>query len=102
MTTHTHAALARANRGTRYHGPDAAPLTRGQLDELATELRREIVRIERSLAFNVSSPELDAFRSALLRIGEGTYGLCIACDRAISFARLQVMPATQWCVRCAR
>lgn len=79
-----------------------ARLTRAQTRDLAMELRRETERLERSLSFGESSSELDEHRRALSRIDDGTYGTCVLCDGEIGFGRLQVMPATQWCIRCAR
>ncbi|MBL8997641.1 MAG: TraR/DksA C4-type zinc finger protein [Gemmatimonadales bacterium] len=102
MTTRTQATHFPPDRSDAFRASADAPLSRSQLTDLAIELRREITRLERSLASDGSSPELDSYRRALRRIDEGTYGVCIACGGEISFDRLQVMPATQWCVRCAR
>ncbi|HEX5844464.1 MAG TPA: TraR/DksA C4-type zinc finger protein [Pseudomonas sp.] len=38
---------------------------------------------------------------AKLRLAEGSYGLCLRCGEAISPARLQVMPAAEYCLACA-
>lgn len=38
---------------------------------------------------------------AKLRLAEGRYGLCLRCGEAISPARLQVMPAAEFCLACA-
>ena len=43
--------------------------------------------------------EIDA---ALRRIAEGTYGICEECKEAIAEARLWALPATRFCVDCAR
>jgi len=37
---------------------------------------------------------------ALQRIQAGTFGECIACGEAVSRKRLQVMPWTEYCLRC--
>ncbi len=41
--------------------------------------------------------EIDA---ALARIGEGSYGTCVACGAPIPFERLEVLPAADRCVSC--
>lgn len=38
--------------------------------------------------------------TALDRLRDGTYGVCIECDERISPARLHVMPEVETCVRC--
>jgi DnaK suppressor protein len=43
--------------------------------------------------------EIDA---ALIRMDEGTYGLCRNCGDAIAVGRLQVRPQASLCIRCAR
>lgn len=40
-------------------------------------------------------------RAALRRMDEGTYGLCEGCGQAISKARLEAIPYTRYCVKCA-
>jgi RNA polymerase-binding transcription factor DksA len=38
---------------------------------------------------------------AKLRLAEGTYGDCLRCGEPIEPARLQVLPACEYCLRCA-
>ncbi len=42
--------------------------------------------------------EVDA---ALLRVEDGTYGLCERCGSAIGSARLEALPAARLCITCA-
>jgi DnaK suppressor protein len=42
--------------------------------------------------------QLDDVERALSRLEEGTYGLCEVCGNPISEARLEVMPATRFCI----
>ena len=46
--------------------------------------------------------EIEEIDSALMRLSDGRYGTCLQCGRRIAIARLQVLPATRFCVRCAR
>jgi DnaK suppressor protein len=48
------------------------------------------------------SRELVAIETALLRMREGTYGLCEDCGREIPLARLQALPYATSCVHCQR
>ncbi len=41
-----------------------------------------------------------AIEEALVRIGEGTYGICEACMRPIPKARLNAVPWTRLCRQC--
>ncbi len=42
--------------------------------------------------------QLDDVQSALSKIDEGTYGLCVKCGNQIGEARLEAMPATPYCI----
>ncbi len=44
--------------------------------------------------------KLMAIEDALLRLGEGSYGICDECGEEIGVGRLKVMPFTRLCVRC--
>jgi RNA polymerase-binding transcription factor len=44
--------------------------------------------------------ELRMIESALERMREGTYGICVACGEQIPARRLQALPWTQYCLRC--
>lgn len=79
-----------------------AEFSRVELADLTAELRSECARVERTLAPGESSDELHALMQALQRLKDGVFGVCIVCERAIPLGRLQVMPATQTCVGCAR
>lgn len=46
--------------------------------------------------------EVRAIRAALARMAEGRYGICTGCGETISEDRLEVLPATPFCRRCAR
>ena len=40
-------------------------------------------------------------KRALERIEKGTYGRCVSCDQEIQPKRLEIMPESPYCVRCA-
>lgn len=44
---------------------------------------------------------LDQIEAALERIEDGSYGLCVECDGRIPKARLNAIPFTSYCVKCA-
>jgi DnaK suppressor protein len=44
---------------------------------------------------------LGSIDAALERIQEGTYGKCVQCEGAISKARLNAIPYTPVCIKCA-
>ena len=44
---------------------------------------------------------LERIEAALDRIGQGNYGLCEECGGRIPKARLEVLPDTPYCVKCA-
>ena len=45
---------------------------------------------------------LDNIDAALARLAAGSYGICTSCGREISLNRLDLVPATAYCLRCAR
>ena len=55
---------------------------RGEAERLATELQET----------------LDEVDAALLRLEEGTYGICEVCGKPICAARLEAMPAARLCI----
>ena len=44
---------------------------------------------------------LEQIEAALVRIEDGHYGVCLECEAKIPKARLQVLPHTPHCVKCA-
>lgn len=50
----------------------------------------------------VESRELGHIEEALLRLRDGRYGDCDACDKPIPLARLQAVPYATMCINCAR
>jgi DnaK suppressor protein len=58
---------------------------------------------ERELAIrnlDRDSKLLRSVRSALARIEDGSYGVCLRCDTAIGPKRLSAVPWAAYCVRC--
>ena len=43
--------------------------------------------------------QLDDVEHALSRLDDGTYGVCEVCGEPIGDARLEVMPATRFCIQ---
>ena len=45
--------------------------------------------------------QIEAVRTALRRIDEGTYGTCEECEQPIAEARLKALPHATLCIQCA-
>lgn len=74
----------------RSHSPDfAEQASQRQNDEVLEALLAEAEAGMRQVGL------------AKLRLAEGQYGQCLRCGEAINPARLQVMPATEYCLSCA-
>ncbi|MBA2752062.1 MAG: TraR/DksA C4-type zinc finger protein [Actinobacteria bacterium] len=58
---------------------------RGEAEVLATSLREA----------------LDEVEHALVKLDDGSYGVCEECGRPINGARLEAMPAARHCIDCA-
>jgi RNA polymerase-binding transcription factor DksA len=69
------------------HDPEGHTIAweRQQLAGLVTESKRTVEHID----------------AALVRLAEGRYGRCVACEEPIPAARLEALPATPTCVECA-
>lgn len=46
--------------------------------------------------------ELNLLRTALERMDTGSYGVCIQCGKSIPVQRLEVLPYTLTCMKCAQ
>lgn len=66
------------------------------IDELQAAVERERAMLELDRTNRV----LRQVNTALLRIREGTYGVCLRCDQMISAARLNAVPWTSFCITC--
>ncbi len=45
--------------------------------------------------------EMQRIQTALQRLDNAEYGICVSCDEGISLQRLQINPATPVCIDCA-
>jgi RNA polymerase-binding transcription factor DksA len=45
---------------------------------------------------------LEEIDAALARLATDSYGICTTCGREIALDRLELVPATPYCLRCAR
>ncbi|MBN2114794.1 MAG: TraR/DksA C4-type zinc finger protein [Acidimicrobiia bacterium] len=61
----------------------------------ATAERTEVLGLVDSLKKNLDSVDV-----ALRRLGEGQYGICLACGREIGADRLAIRPESVYCVEC--
>ncbi|MDZ7733513.1 MAG: TraR/DksA C4-type zinc finger protein [Acidimicrobiia bacterium] len=57
----------------------------GETRTLASSLREQLEDVDR----------------ALTKLDDGSYGTCEQCGEPIGDARLEAMPATRYCIRCA-
>lgn len=74
----------------RSHSPDfAEQALQRQNDEVLEALLAEAEAAMRQVGL------------ALLRLAEGQYGLCLRCGETINPARLQALPASEFCLACA-
>ena len=63
-------------------------------DHTGEELSSQLAELE--------ARELNQIERALLRLKQGTYGLCEACATPIPVARLNVLPYSTLCIKCQR
>lgn len=49
---------------------------------------------------DIHRQEIEALDGAVVRLDNGTYGLCVECGQDIDIERLKVMPYADCCVQC--
>lgn len=50
---------------------------------------------------NSTRTEIEKIKHAILRIDDGTYGICLSCGQPIKKERLKVIPFSSQCIHCA-
>lgn len=85
----------------RLHGIEAELLTHDSKDweDMATEREQDEAL---SALGEEGVAEIRMIQAALTRIGSGEYGFCTQCGSAIAAERLDLLPATPFCAKCAR
>ncbi len=68
------------------------------MEAVVSSAERDFAR-ELNDVFTASIQEVD---DALLKLAEGTYGVCERCGRRIGRARLSAMPSACLCIRCKK
>lgn len=74
-----------------------------QLKELATQLSDAATapQLHVTLALKTAAEHaLHDIDDALRRLDDGTYGTCSSCRESIRLERLEVIPASRYCLRC--
>jgi len=72
-------------------------------DEMLDEVDQALADIEQGMKMRLGNRESLYFKKieeALLRIKEGTYGLCTECGNHIGLKRLEVRPTAELCIEC--
>jgi DnaK suppressor protein len=72
-------------------------------DELLDEVDTAAHDVEQGMMMRLGNRESLYFRKveeALLRIKDGTYGLCVECGGHIGAKRLEVRPTAELCIEC--
>ena len=104
--------------------PPPSRLTAAQRRELASELRRELITLDRRLLSELQADSTethfipthdvsvamrgtsdtvvrrDLVARALARLADDTYGMCARCGEPIPYGRLLVMPEATHCLQC--
>jgi DnaK suppressor protein len=88
--------LAELGSGDRSREALAIETSADELDRIqqATDRDYAIGNLERT------SSQLREVQSALLRVDEGTYGICIGCEETIGPKRLAAIPWASFCIVC--
>ena len=72
-------------------------------DEMLDEVDMAMNDIEQGMKMRLGNRESLYFRKveeALLRMKEGTYGLCLECSGQINLKRLEARPTAELCIDC--
>jgi DnaK suppressor protein len=96
MDRSTFDAMEQRLRADRDHLREKVASTAGELETLEERRRERWTRLDQRTKQAIA--DIDA---ALIRLADHQYGRCLRCGRSIAIARLQI-PATRFCLRCAR
>lgn len=72
-------------------------------DERRDEVDLAVSDVNQGMSMRLGNRESLYFKKiedALLRIQEGTYGLCVCCGEEIGLRRLEVRPTAELCIEC--
>jgi DnaK suppressor protein len=83
-----------AQLGSQKLNAAAGDVADAAFDHTGEELSSQLAELE--------ARELNQVERALLRLKQGTYGLCEACSTKIPVARLNVLPYSTLCIKCQR
>jgi DnaK suppressor protein len=83
---------------------DAEPQAPGQMTYGSqAAMASEVVAQQRDIALRErSTRQLQALDAALVRLDEGTFGVCRSCGRPIAEERLEARPWAALCIDCQR
>jgi DnaK suppressor protein len=90
------AKQAELSAGLRNRDDIAIEKTPDALDEVQLAGERELAIRNLDRESNL----LRNVRSALARIADGSYGICLHCEEEIKPKRLDAVPWTKYCIRC--
>jgi DnaK suppressor protein len=82
----------------RVHELDAAEDDLSYDDNFADSGQVAAERGENKVLYEQLRREIDDIEHALARMDEGTYGTCEVCGNEIGAARLEMLPATRFCI----
>ncbi len=71
----------------------------GDYGDLASKTARQSKRLAMERLWQSMRSEVE---QALMRLEQGTYGLCLSCGLSIPEERLMVVPSATQCIQCAR
>jgi DnaK suppressor protein len=90
------AKMAELSAGLRNREDIAIEKTPDALDEVQLAGERELAIRNLDRESNL----LRNVRSALSRVADGSYGICLHCEEDIKIKRLDAVPWTRYCIRC--
>lgn len=88
--------LAELSKGVRNRDGITIEKSPDALDEVQNAAERELAIRNLDRESNL----LRNVRSALRRIDDGTYGICLHCEEEVSPKRLNAVPWTAYCIQC--
>lgn len=80
-----------------------SPTELSNYDNHPAEIASELFQVEMNNALKVHEESIMAqIKSALGRIGDGSYGKCVRCSAAIPYERLEALPYAEMCIKCEK
>lgn len=104
-TTIFKTSLLKLLKELQQRSKETIPYITDQLNQSPDTLDRAVIDSDKNFFLHIKSREgklIQKIETALERIENGSYGICVTCGEDISAKRLKARPVTMQCIECKK